>query len=148
MSETLQAIAVCRDAGYTQFVSHRSGETDDTFIADLAVASGCGQIKTGAPARGERVAKYNRLARHRSRGPGAPLRASRRGASNWSRQLPPRSRSLAPSSGRAASSNQLKLRDTCSGRRVQAQVVFDIFNSARQHEQKVVQPFHRPAGRR
>ncbi len=63
VSETLQAIAVCRDAGYTQFVSHRSGETDDTFIADLAVASGCGQIKTGAPARGERVAKYNRLAR-------------------------------------------------------------------------------------
>jgi enolase len=62
VSETLQAIAVCRDAGYTQFVSHRSGETDDTFIADLAVASGCGQIKTGAPARGERVAKYNRLA--------------------------------------------------------------------------------------
>jgi len=62
VSETLQAIAVCRDAGYTQFVSHRSGETTDTFIADLAVASGCGQIKTGAPARGERVAKYNRLA--------------------------------------------------------------------------------------
>ena len=62
VSETLEAIAVCRDAGYTQFVSHRSGETSDTFIADLAVASGCGQIKTGAPARGERVAKYNRLA--------------------------------------------------------------------------------------
>ena len=62
VTETLQAIAVCRDAGYTQFVSHRSGETTDTFIADLAVASGCGQIKTGAPARGERVAKYNRLA--------------------------------------------------------------------------------------
>ncbi len=62
VSETLEAISVCRDAGYTQFVSHRSGETVDTFIADLAVASGCGQIKTGAPARGERVAKYNRLA--------------------------------------------------------------------------------------
>ncbi len=42
-------------------ISHRSGKTDDTFIADLAVASGCGQIKSGAPARGERVAKYNRL---------------------------------------------------------------------------------------
>jgi enolase len=42
-------------------VSHRSGETDDSFIADLAVASGCGQIKSGAPSRGERVAKYNRL---------------------------------------------------------------------------------------
>jgi enolase len=62
VSETLEAIATCRDAGYTQFVSHRSGETNDTFIADLAVACGCGQIKTGAPARGERVAKYNRLA--------------------------------------------------------------------------------------
>ena len=61
VSETLEAMAVCRSAGYTQFTSHRSGETADTFIADLAVASGCGQIKTGAPARGERVAKYNRL---------------------------------------------------------------------------------------
>jgi enolase len=61
VSETLEAIAICRAAGYTQFISHRSGETTDTFIADLAVASGAGQIKTGAPARGERVAKYNRL---------------------------------------------------------------------------------------
>jgi enolase len=61
VSETLEAIAVCRAAGYTQFISHRSGETTDTFIADLAVASGAGQLKTGAPARGERVAKYNRL---------------------------------------------------------------------------------------
>ncbi len=61
VSETLEAISVCRAAGYTQFISHRSGETPDTFIADLAVASGAGQIKTGAPARGERVAKYNRL---------------------------------------------------------------------------------------
>jgi len=61
VSETLEAIAVCREAGYTQFISHRSGETVDTFIADLAVASGAGQLKTGAPARGERVAKYNRL---------------------------------------------------------------------------------------
>jgi len=61
VSETLEAIAVCRAAGYTQFVSHRSGETPDTFIADLAVATGAGLIKTGAPARGERVAKYNRL---------------------------------------------------------------------------------------
>jgi enolase len=72
VTETLQAIAVCRDAGYTQFVSHRSGETDDTFIADLAVASGCGQIKTGAPARGERVAKYNRLAGIEAEVPGLP----------------------------------------------------------------------------
>jgi enolase len=61
VTETLEALAVCRDAGYAAMISHRSGETDDTFIADLAVASGCGQLKTGAPARGERVAKYNRL---------------------------------------------------------------------------------------
>jgi len=52
---------VCREAGWAQMVSHRSGETEDTFIADLAVGSGCGQIKSGAPARGERTAKYNRL---------------------------------------------------------------------------------------
>jgi enolase len=61
VSETLQAMAICHRAGYAQMVSHRSGETPDPFIADLAVGTGCGQIKTGAPARGERVAKYNRL---------------------------------------------------------------------------------------
>jgi enolase len=61
VTETLEAMAICRRAGWAQFVSHRSGETEDTFIADLAVGTGCGQIKTGAPARGERVAKYNRL---------------------------------------------------------------------------------------
>jgi len=61
VTETLEALRVCRDAGYGAMISHRSGETDDSFIADLAVASGCGQIKSGAPARGERVAKYNRL---------------------------------------------------------------------------------------
>jgi enolase len=61
VTETLEAMATCHRAGYTQMVSHRSGETVDTFIADLAVGTGCGQIKTGAPARGERVAKYNRL---------------------------------------------------------------------------------------
>jgi len=61
VTETLQAMAICRDAGYRQFVSHRSGETEDHFIADLAVGTGCGRLKTGAPARGERVAKYNRL---------------------------------------------------------------------------------------
>jgi enolase len=61
VTETLEALKVCRDAGYGAMISHRSGETDDSFIADLAVASGCGQIKAGAPARGERVAKYNRL---------------------------------------------------------------------------------------
>jgi len=61
VTETLEAMAVCRRAGYRQFVSHRSGETEDSFIADLAVGTGCGQLKSGAPARGERVAKYNRL---------------------------------------------------------------------------------------
>ena len=61
VSETLQAMAVCRGARYRQFVSHRSGETEDSFIADLAVGTGCGHLKSGAPARGERTAKYNRL---------------------------------------------------------------------------------------
>jgi enolase len=61
VTETLAAIEVCREAGWSQMVSHRSGETEDTFIADLVVGSGSGQLKTGAPARGERVAKYNRL---------------------------------------------------------------------------------------
>ncbi|WP_300605426.1 phosphopyruvate hydratase [Trebonia sp.] len=61
VTETLQAMAICRQAGYRQFVSHRSGETEDSFIADLAVGTGCGHLKSGAPARGERTAKYNRL---------------------------------------------------------------------------------------
>ncbi len=72
VSETLEAIAVCRAAGYAQFISHRSGETTDSFIADLAVASGAGQLKTGAPARGERVAKYNRLVVIEAEMPGLP----------------------------------------------------------------------------
>jgi enolase len=63
LSETLATISLATRAGLRCVVSHRSGETEDTFIADLAVASGCGQIKTGAPARSERVAKYNRLLR-------------------------------------------------------------------------------------
>ncbi len=63
VSETLDAIALAQSAGYGAVISHRSGETEDTFIADLAVACGCGQIKTGAPARGERVNKYNQLIR-------------------------------------------------------------------------------------
>jgi len=61
VTETLEAMRICRDAGYAAMVSHRSGETEDTFIADLTVATGAGQLKTGAPARGERIAKYNRL---------------------------------------------------------------------------------------
>ena len=70
VTETLEAMAVCRRAGYRQFVSHRSGETEDHFIADLAVGTGSGHIKTGAPARGERVAKYNRLIEIAAREPG------------------------------------------------------------------------------
>lgn len=63
VSETLEAIKLAHKAGYTAIVSHRSGETEDITIADLAVALGCGQIKTGAPCRSERVAKYNQLLR-------------------------------------------------------------------------------------
>jgi enolase 1/2/3 len=63
LSETLEAIRIAREAGYTTVISHRSGETEDTTIADLAVATGAGQIKTGAPSRSDRVAKYNRLLR-------------------------------------------------------------------------------------
>jgi enolase len=63
LTETLDAVAMAQRAGYTAVLSHRSGETEDTTIADLAVATNCGQIKTGAPARSERVAKYNQLLR-------------------------------------------------------------------------------------
>jgi enolase len=63
LTETLAAIRMAADAGYTSVMSHRSGETEDVTIADLAVASGCGQIKTGAPSRTDRVAKYNQLLR-------------------------------------------------------------------------------------
>ncbi len=61
LSETLEAVDIAHRAGWTSVISHRSGETEDTFIADLVVATGSGQIKTGAPARSERTAKYNRL---------------------------------------------------------------------------------------
>jgi len=63
LTETLEAIAIAHEAGYTAVMSHRSGETEDTTIADLAVATGVGQIKTGAPSRSDRVAKYNQLLR-------------------------------------------------------------------------------------
>ncbi|WP_161926464.1 phosphopyruvate hydratase [Gordonia crocea] len=63
LTETLDAVALAHNNGYKTMMSHRSGETEDTTIADLAVACGCGQIKTGAPARSERVAKYNQLLR-------------------------------------------------------------------------------------
>ncbi len=63
LSETLAAVRLARENGYTAVMSHRSGETEDVTIADLAVATGCGQIKTGAPSRTDRVAKYNQLLR-------------------------------------------------------------------------------------
>ena len=63
LSETLDAVTLAQSSGYRCMMSHRSGETEDTTIADLAVATGCGQIKTGAPARSDRVAKYNQLLR-------------------------------------------------------------------------------------
>ena len=63
LTETLEAMRLAHDAGYTTVMSHRSGETEDTTIADLAVATNAGQIKTGAPARSDRVAKYNQLLR-------------------------------------------------------------------------------------
>lgn len=61
VSETLECVRLARDAGYGVYVSHRSGDTEDTFIADLAVATGCGHIKTGSACRGERIGKFNRL---------------------------------------------------------------------------------------
>ncbi len=63
LTETLEAMRIAREAGYSAVMSHRSGETEDVTIADLAVATGCGQIKTGAPSRADRVAKYNQLLR-------------------------------------------------------------------------------------
>jgi enolase len=63
LTETLEAIKMAADAGYTSMTSHRSGETEDTFIADLAVATGAGQIKTGSASRTDRIAKYNQLLR-------------------------------------------------------------------------------------
>jgi enolase len=63
LTEALDAVRMAQEAGYTAVMSHRSGETEDTTIADLAVATGCGQIKTGAPSRTDRVAKYNQLLR-------------------------------------------------------------------------------------
>ncbi len=63
LTETIDAVTLAHKNGYRSMMSHRSGETEDTTIADLAVALSCGQIKTGAPARSERVAKYNQLLR-------------------------------------------------------------------------------------
>ncbi|MGH7747312.1 MAG: phosphopyruvate hydratase, partial [Candidatus Dormibacteria bacterium] len=77
LTETLEAIALATRSGYTTVISHRSGETEDTTIADLAVAVNAGQIKTGAPARSERVAKYNQLLRLENRLGGAGRYAGR-----------------------------------------------------------------------
>ena len=87
LTETLDAVALAHRNGYRCMMSHRSGETEDTTIADLAVATDCGQIKTGAPARSERVAKYNQLlrieeelddaARYAGRAPSRASRADR-----------------------------------------------------------------------
>jgi len=63
LTDTFDAVELAHRAGFRTMMSHRSGETEDTTIADLAVACGCGQLKTGAPARSERVAKYNQLLR-------------------------------------------------------------------------------------
>jgi enolase len=72
VTETLDAVAMARDAGYASVISHRSGETEDTTIADLAVGTGVGQIKTGSASRSDRVAKYNQLLRiEEALGPGA-----------------------------------------------------------------------------
>ncbi|TMK38952.1 MAG: phosphopyruvate hydratase [Actinobacteria bacterium] len=78
LTETLEAIATAREASYTAVISHRSGETEDVTIADLAVATGCGQIKAGAPSRTDRVAKYNQLLRIEER-----LGADARFAGRW-----------------------------------------------------------------
>ena len=63
MSETIDAVNMAHEAGYTTVMSHRSGETEDNTIADLSVALGCGQIKTGSISRSDRIAKYNQLLR-------------------------------------------------------------------------------------
>jgi len=61
VTETIAAIRMCREAGWRYFISHRSGETEDTFLADFAVAMDGGHLKTGSASRSERIAKYNRL---------------------------------------------------------------------------------------
>ena len=107
LSETLDAIALTQRAGWTAVVSHRSGETEDAFIADLAVATGAGQIKAGAPIRGERTAKYNRLLEIE-----AELGASAAYA-GWEaiRQLGPRPASASPPSPPSRSRRRRRPRD-------------------------------------
>ena len=80
LTETLAAVEMAQRAGYTAVMSHRSGETEDATIADLAVATNCGQIKTGSLARSDRLAKYNQLIRiEEELGTAGPLRRTQRG---------------------------------------------------------------------
>src|SRR5207237_9026001 len=84
LTETVAAIRMAREAGYTAVMSHRSGEAEDVTIADLAVATGVGQIKTGAPSRTDRVAKYNQLLRiEEALGPDAEYPGRRAFRSEW-----------------------------------------------------------------
>ena len=96
LTETLEAMQMAANAGYTAVVSHRSGETEDPFIADLAVATNAGQIKTGSASRTDRIAKYNQLLRIEERlgrvAPSSP--AERRTASEETRTLAPRRKHL------------------------------------------------------
>ena len=83
LTETLEAMKMASDAGYTSVISHRSGETEDAFIADLAVATGAGQIKTGSASRTDRIAKYNQLLRiEEDLGRGAQVRRAARRSGN------------------------------------------------------------------
>ena len=89
LTETLDTVELATRSGYSSVMSHRSGETEDTTIADLAVATNCGQIKTGAPARSDRVAKYNQLLRleARSRRGGRVPRPPRRSSGHGRRAM-------------------------------------------------------------
>ncbi|MHB1490705.1 MAG: phosphopyruvate hydratase, partial [Cellulomonas sp.] len=84
-TETLDAVTLAQRNGYTAMVSHRSGETEDTTIADLSVAINGGQIKTGAPARGERINKYNQLLRIEEELDDAARYAGRSAFPRWTR---------------------------------------------------------------
>ena len=111
LTETLEAIELAKRAGYGTVISHRSGETEDTFVADLAVAVNAGQIKTGSLARGERTAKYNQLLRieeelgHAASWPGRAASTPRR---------PPVSRAPRPSA-RMAAAGHASLLAYCGG---------------------------------
>jgi enolase len=85
LTETLDAVSLAGANGYTSVMSHRSGETEDATIADLAVATNCGQIKTGAPCRSDRVAKYNQLLRIEELLQGSAQYAGGAAFSNWLR---------------------------------------------------------------